>query len=186
MFEVVDLRHRLRPLVEVTIRSAFRRGHGARLASLPQWLVANTDADGVICAASLRFAEDGFFSERYLDQPIEELIARYTGMPTDRAALAEVGGLAAGRPGEVRDMVCGIVKFLQARGTGWAVFTATAKLRTYLRRIGIPLLDLAPADPARIEAVETWGRYYEQDPRVVAVGSDMLAAALRRERVSHA
>jgi len=186
MFEVVDPKHRLRPLVEVTIRSAFRRGHGARLATLPRWLVANTDDDGVICAASLRFAEDGFFSERYLDQPVEDLIARHTGTHPDRAVMAEVGGLSAGRPGEVRDMVCGIVKFLQARGTGWAFFTATAKLRTYLRRTGIPLIDLAAADPARIEAVETWGSYYQQDPRVVAVSNDMLAAALRGERARHA
>lgn len=180
MFEVVDPEHRLRPQVEATIRAAFRRGHGAHLATLPHWLVANCDADGISCAASLRFSTDGFFSEHYLDRPIEAVIADRTGALPDRGRVAEVGSLAAGRPGEVRDMVCGIVRMLQDRGMGWAFFTATARLRTYLRRAGIPLIDLAAADPARIEAAETWGTYYRQDPHVMLVGDAMLAAALHR------
>ena len=176
MFQVIDEGHQQRPLVEATIRTAFQRGHGAQLATLPRWLVANIDEAGVTCAASLRFAEDGFFSEKYLDRSIEDLIAQHTGIHPDRNDLAEVGGLSAGRVGEVRDMVCGVIKFLQARGTHWAFFTATARLRTYLRRAGIPLIELAAADPSRVDAVEAWGSYYQQDPRVMLVGKDMLCA----------
>jgi hypothetical protein len=191
MFQVIDREHRLRPLVESTIRSAFRRDHGARLTTLPRWLVAKTDDAGVICAASLRFAEDGFFSEHYLDQPIEQLIAMHSGDHPSRAVLAEVGSLAAERPGEVREMIGGIIRFLQARGTRWAFFTATARLRTLLRRSGISLIELAPADPARIDFVETWGTYYLQDPRVVMASDEMLAATPRPvigsiERYAHA
>ncbi|MDR3517732.1 MAG: thermostable hemolysin [Azospirillaceae bacterium] len=174
MFELVGPEHRLRPAVESTIRSAFHRGHDARLTTLPHWLVARVDDTGVIGAASLRFAEDGFFSEHYLDQPVERAIAQQTGTTPDRRELAEVGGLAAGRPGEIRDMIGGIVGFLQDRGMRWAFFTATIRLRFLLRRTGIPLIDLATADPARIEAAESWGRYYQQQPRVVAVGDDRL------------
>ncbi len=182
MFEIVNHDHRLRPQVEATIHSAFRRDHGAQLSSLPRCLVANTDEAGVICAASLRFAEDGFFSERYLDLPIEELIGQITGTRPDRAALAEVGSLSAGRPGDVRTLVCAVIHFLAARGTRWAFFTATARLRTFLRRAGIPLIELAAADPARIESAASWGSYYRQDPRVMLVGDTMLSVILGERR----
>jgi len=89
-----------------------------------------------------------------------------------------VGSLAAGRPGEIRDLVCGVIGFLRSRGTRWAFFTATARLRTFLRRAGMPLIELAAADPSRIAAAETWGRYYLQDPRVMLIGDAMLSAAL--------
>lgn len=190
MFEIVPHDHRLRPVVESAIRSAFQRDHGARLDRLPACLVASTDEAGVICAASLRFAEDGFFSERYLDQPIEQLIARRTGARADRAALVEVGSLAADRPGEVKDLVGGIIRFLHHRGTRWAFFTATARLRTFLGRAGIPLVELARADPSRIDGVEAWGAYYQQDPRVMLVSDAMLDASVLiavhpMERVCH-
>jgi Thermostable hemolysin len=125
MFEVIAPTHRLRPAVEATIRLAYQRAHGARLASFPSWLVANTDETGVIGAAALRFADDGFFSERYLDQPIEQLIARSAGTDADRAQLVEVGNLAAGRSGEIRVLVDGIIGLLYGQGMRWAFFTAT-------------------------------------------------------------
>lgn len=191
MFEVVDQGHRLRPLVETCIRSAFQRDHGARLGALPRCLVAETDGIRVTCAASLRFAEDGFFSERYLDQPIERLITQHTGVHPNRTALAEVGSLAANRPGKVGGLVCDIIKFLQTRETHWAFFTATVRLRIFLHRANIPLIELAPADPERIDTAELWGSYYQQAPKVMLVGDAMLATAARPaadldERLIHA
>jgi hypothetical protein len=191
VFVVVAPTHPLRPAVENTIRLAYRRDHGARLASFPSWLVANTDETGVIGAAALRFADDGFFSERYLDRPIEDLIARRAGTDADRSQLVEVGNLAAGRAGEIRVLVHGIVGLLYSQRMRWAFFTATARLRTLLSRAGIPLIELAAADPRRIDDAKAWGSYYQQDPRVVFVGGHMLAAALRpaqaaAERRNHA
>ncbi|HXP98354.1 MAG TPA: thermostable hemolysin, partial [Telmatospirillum sp.] len=131
MFEVVGPKHRLRPVVETCIRAAFRRDHGAQVGNLPRCLVADIDGARVTCAASLRFAEDGFFSERYLDEPIERLVTRHAGAPFDRTDVAEVGSLAAVQPGKVRDLVRGIIPFLQARDMHWAFFTATARLRIF-------------------------------------------------------
>lgn len=174
MFNVIPPTHPLRPVVEEVIRTAFFREYGARLTVLPWWLVAEVDAAGVACTASLRFANDGFFSERYLDEPVELLVARHAGTDADRATISEVGSLAALRPGSVTSLVRGVARLLQARGTHWAFFTATDRLRTLLRRAGIPLFELAPADPARIDGVSAWGGYYRHDPRVMLVGDHML------------
>jgi hypothetical protein len=179
MFEVITPTHPRRKAVEATIRLAYQCDHGARLTSFPAWLVANIDETGVIGAAALRFAADGFFSELYLDKPIEQTIARWAGGAVDRAQLVEVGNLAAGRSGEIKVLIQGIIALLYSQDTRWAFFTATARLRNLLRRAGIPLIELASADPRRIDDAASWGSYYQEDPRVVLVGQHMLVASLQ-------
>ena len=73
----------------------------------------------------------------------------------------------------------GIIALLYSQDTRWAFFTATARLRNLLRRAGIPLIELASADPRRIDDAASWGSYYQQDPRVVLVGQHMLVASLQ-------
>jgi len=176
MFQIVEPDHPLRPEVEAAIRFAYHRDHGAHLNDFPHWLVAMTDGGGVVGAASLRFASDGFFSECYLDQPLEQAVARMGdgGGRSERHLLAEVGNLAATRPGEVRSLIGGIVRLLRDLGMDWAVFTATARLRALLRHGGMPLIELGRADPARLPNADVWGRYYRQDPRVMLIGAHML------------
>jgi hypothetical protein len=178
MFTLILPAHALREEAETTIRAAYQRKHGAQLDSLPSTLVAEIEADRVICAASLRFAAEGFFSERYLDLPVEALVARHAGVRAARDTMAEVGSLAAARPGALGHLVAGVIEHLQTRGIRWAFFTATARLRNLLRRIGIPLIELGAADPHRIDNAEIWGGYYRHDPRVMLVGDDMLASGL--------
>ncbi|WP_158240798.1 thermostable hemolysin [Telmatospirillum siberiense] len=178
MFEIIDPGHRMRPMVETCIRTAFLRDYDARLGPLPRCLVADTDGVRVTCAASVRFARDGFFSERYLDQPVEALIACHTGGSPDRRAIAEVGSLAANQPGKAESLIRDIGEFLRSRGIRWGFFTATARLRLFLGRAGISMTELAMADPARIEAAEMWGNYYRQFPKVMLVDDARLALAV--------
>lgn len=177
MFQVVREDSPMRGAVEATIRAAYLREHGARLERLPRYLVADIEAGQVRSGASIRFAEDGFFSVCYLDAPIEILIEQAIGVRPGPASLAEVGSLAAGHPGGARDLVFGIVEHLQAQGVRWAFFTATARLRTLLRRSGIPLIELTSASPTRIADARPWGSFYQNDPRVMAVGDVMLSLA---------
>lgn len=175
MFTLIPASHPRRAEAEAAIRDVFRREHDAQLGALPPLLVAEIDEKGVVCAASLRFARDGFFSERYLDQPVETLVARRAGVRATRDSLVEIGSLAAARPGQVWALVGGVIEHLRGQGIRWGFFTATARLRTLLRWSGIPLVELAAADPARIDHVERWGGYYNHDPRVMLVGDHMLS-----------
>ena len=50
-----------------------------------------------------------------------------------------------------------------------AVATLTAPLRRIFTRIGVPIVEIAPARPEALGAAAAeWGRYYETDPRVCA------------------
>ena len=56
-----------------------------------------------------------------------------------------------------------------SRRYSWIVFTATGALRQILEGFGAPLIELGRADPSSVAAAaDSWGRYYETDPRVFA------------------
>jgi len=178
MLNVIHEGHPLRAKTEQVIRDVYLREHGAKLDKLPQWLVAKTDAaGGIACAASLRFSADGFFSDCYLDRPIEQVIGGHVGLTPNPTALVEVGSLVASHPGDIRLFIQEVIDLAKNLGMQWAFFTATARLRAFLRRGGLPLIELAVADPARVENLAMWGDYYRQDPRVMLVGKHMINMA---------
>jgi len=174
MFVIVDESHELRREVELSISRLFDREHGASLAVFPPTLVAWLAGGEVAAAASVRFAAEGFFSECYLDAPVEHLIGRKAGLAVGRSEVVEVGSLAAPHPGATLALVAAIIASCHEAGCRWAFFTATARLRALLRRSGILQIELAAAAPDRVASPEAWGRYYLGDPRVVAVGAHML------------
>jgi hypothetical protein len=66
-------------------------------------------------------------------------------------------------------MVAQLPVFLMSRRYSWIVFTATGALRQILEGFGAPLIELGRADPQQVAgAADSWGRYYETDPRVYA------------------
>jgi len=131
-----------------------------------------------------RAGEDRLFLEAYLDQPVEDEVARAFGRPFARDAIVEIGNFAA-------DSAMAMVELWGAAANDLggsnevAVATLTAPLRRTFARIGIPIAILAPASPERLgEASDAWGRYYEADPRVcagiIADGQGAIAAFLAR------
>lgn len=179
MLEVIDQSHPRRSETEQAIRDVYWREYAARLDGFPKRIVRRVDDHGVVCAASLRFSGDGFFSECYLDQPIEDAIGRCVGTIPRRAALVEVGTLAASRPSEIMSFIHDIIDLSKSLGAEWSFFTATARLRAFLRRGGISLIEVVAADASRVQNPDLWGTYYQQDPRVMLVGAHMIAPSRR-------
>lgn len=177
---LVTRTHPLRGATEACVASVFRAAYGARGLSFPPLLVAQIDAaDRPLCAAGVRTAADGFFSEAYLDRPIERLLAERLGRPVARDAVLEVTQLASRSAERSSAFVRRIVALGRLAGFELAFFTATARLRRLVARLGIPLIDLGPADPARLADAGRWGSYYAAAPRVCAVDGRALAPSAR-------
>lgn len=170
-FELVARHHARRADVERMVRQAFREEYGARIDGFPDLMVAVFDgSDRTQCAAGLRDFETGFFSEQYLDAPIEQAIAAAAGVAAvAREVILELGSLAALRPGGLLFLLRGFAEFGLGAGYRWGVFTATERLRRLAARMGIDLFDLGPASPERIADAQVWGSYYRNDPRICAV-----------------
>lgn len=169
---LADLSHPLRGRLEECVIQVFRRAYGAEVRTFLPRLFGAFDAESrPFAVVGTRRADEGtLFVESYLDVPVETELRRAVGRPVRRAAVAEVGNLAARRRGEGERLVVALARLLHEEGVEWAVFAGTAALVRRFERLGYRPVDLGAADGARLGDARTeWGGYYESAPRVAAV-----------------
>lgn len=174
---IVRPAHDLRAQVEACISNVYEQAFGAHGLAFPRRLVALLDESGhPVCAAGLRTAREGFFSEIYLESPIEQVLLRQFGMPVARRRVFEVTTLAS-LTAEISPLfVRQLVLLGKIAGFDWSFFTATARLRKLLCQLGVPIAGLKTAEPARLRDADRWGTYYTHAPVVCAVNKLWLDA----------
>jgi hypothetical protein len=180
MFVVVPRSDRLRSVVEFEIQRLYLRRYGAVLDSFAPTLVAELSQRGdVECVAGIRFGHEPLFLECYLDRPIEQVLEDRLCSEAERSRIVEVCHLAGAGPGTSLTFVRKLIALLQGIEAEWAIFTATKPLRHLLRRSGLSLVELGVATIDRVPRPQTWGTYFEHDPRIMAVGAQ-TASGLKR------
>ncbi len=173
---VIDVDDPLRASAERFIREIYASRYGARLDVFPSRLLTIVDArDEILCAAGLRFQADQFFSERYLDVPIEDALGARSHRTVSRSEIFEVTTLASRAPRSTASFIESIGVFGESNGFAWSFFTLTRRLHRLVERLGHPLIHLADADYRRIPDHERWGTYYASEPKVFAVARPGLA-----------
>lgn len=174
---------------ETFVRDAFGRAYGAHIEHfMPTLMSLRNDSGTLLAVLGLRRADDQpLFLEQYLDRPVEQALSAAISKPVDRDGLLEVGNFAVGAIGGGRWLITALTAYMASAGHTWAVFTCGPELRNAFYRLGIELVDIAPADPALLAPGEhaRWGRYYDQKPRVmaacVAQGYPVLSALFEKE-----
>ncbi len=148
----------------------FAEEHGARIQHLLPRLFGLWQGGQPQAAVGVRSAQTGsLFQEQYLDVSAEQLLAERFGRPIARHQIAEIGNLASRRSGLQRRLFLHLVDQLGREGIGWLLFTATPEVANGIRRLGLTLSPVTPADPARLgEEQASWGRYYDRQPWVMA------------------
>jgi hypothetical protein len=160
-----------RGAAEQFVREGFFRTHQACVQSFLPTLLALSDADGNISGVvGCRFAaHEPLFLERYLEAPIEEVLAHQTGARVSRDFLVEVGNLSCRNSRFAQHLIATLPRYLLGRGCTWVAFTATSSIRRILRHAGARTVVLARAEATKVAGSgEEWGRYYDNDPRVMA------------------
>lgn len=164
-----------RPSAEAFIKNTYSARYGARLETFPSRIIALLDhRDDILCAAGLRFLDDGFFSERYLDTPIEDVVSAISARAVNRSAIFEVTTLASRAPLATAEFIAAIGNFGEKAGFEWSFFTLTRRLHLMVSRLGVAPTLLGEADSRRIADSERWGTYYACQPKVYAVASRRL------------
>ncbi|HEY0857198.1 MAG TPA: thermostable hemolysin [Albitalea sp.] len=175
--------------VERFVRQVYASRYGADLKSFAPVLVSLRQDGAVVAAAGFRPAAWGaLFLERYLQQPVEALLAGDDGVAPARPLIVEVGHLASTHPGEGRRLIRLLAPHLAAQGFDWVVSTLTEELRRLFLRLGVTPLTLGVADPAALGAdAACWGSYYDHRPAVLAGRlQSALRLMARRDRGSDA
>ena len=158
-----------RPEAEEFIRNVFRQRYAAQISAFaPSLLMLETDGR-IVAATGWRGADaEPLFLERYLDAPIEGVMEKLTGQQLERQRIVEVGNLASEKAGGSLQIILNLARYLDKLGYEWVVFTATQELIGIFAKLGLPLLALAKADPARLgNEAGDWGSYYDTQPGVV-------------------
>lgn len=150
------------------INRRYREAHGAHVRfSYADALSVKRGNEARAALGYRRAGEEALFLERYLDAPVEECLAAALGRPVERASVIEIGNLAADDAFAMIALWGTAANDLGAQ-CEIAVATLTAPLRAMFRRIGIPLMVLAPAGIEQANEPALWGRYYEGEPMVCA------------------
>lgn len=142
--------------------------------------LTSSSASGSSAALGYRVAADEpLFLETYLGEPVEVAVSRALHQSVLRHEIVELGNLAAINGLAMVDLWARAANDLSAISRV-AVATLTAPVRCMFARIGLPVVELAPARPAALgEAAQHWGSYYDKDPRVcvglIADGQEALA-----------
>jgi hypothetical protein len=165
----------LRRVVETFIRNVYAAEYGAQLQTFPPRLFAlmNERAE-IMCAAGVRLQEDGFFSELYLNSPIEQALGTASKRTVTRSEIFEVTTFASRAPRATMKFINSLGLFGELNGFSWSFFTLTQRLHRLVERLGHPLTHLADADYRRIPDHQRWGTYYASQPKVFAIASPRL------------
>lgn len=159
--------------VEAFIAAVFKQVYGAEVRHFMPQLVALRDASGVLMAAfGLRNAADEpLFLEQYLDEPIEQLMARQLGRAIPRHEITCIGNLAVANPRNAGVLIAHVIKHSLSMNLPWGVATAHHSLQNGLIKGGCDLYPLAMANPERLtmEDRAKWGSYYKHTPQIVAI-----------------
>jgi hypothetical protein len=175
----------LRGHAENFIRNISAAEYSAKLQTFPSRIFALlNDNDDVACAAGLRFQDDGFFSEAYLDFPIEQVLRELSGRTIARSEIFEITTFASSSPRATAGFIESIGRFGEANGFLWSFFTLTRRLHRLIGRLGHPLVHLADANCRRIPDHERWGTYYASAPKVFAISSPRLALDFKEKQAA--
>jgi len=165
--EFLDIDHPKRDLVQAHIQKVYQDTYGAKITSFAPLLVSVEKLDGeIVCAGGIRTAQDGFFSDTYLDCDLNEAIQIIDGTDTHANEIMEVVSVASTTPFPVLPMLDAMIAWGREQGMTCGVFTATGPLRKLLKHTKMPFKELCKADALRIEDPESWGTYYQSDPAV--------------------
>lgn len=166
------------------IAAKYQQVHGARLTEFLPFLLGISSHGQRVGAFGLRpGSQRPLFLEQYLDQPIEQLVARQALRPVDRHSLVEIGNLVVTGRGQGPLVMLLMAASLAEAGYSWMVFTVTGQVERMMRRLGFCPQVIAQADPRRLADPDSqWGSYYQNNPRVMLGSLASAQEAIRSDR----
>jgi len=151
------------------IKGVYSHVYGADVADFAPLLVVAKRVDGeILCAAGIRIAKDGFFSDTYLKTDFSTALQHAAHIDVPAQEIMEVVSLASTTPFPVLPMLDKMIEWGRENGMTCGVFTATTPLRRLLKRTLLNYVELAPADISQVSNPKAWGSYYDTDPKVCA------------------
>ena len=122
----------------------------------------------ILGAVGLRYADAyPLFSENYLSQSIEQVIAENEQIQIARNEIIELGHFVVDQSSDVNLVIPMIARFLKSLNVKWVVYTLSRPIKVAFQRLGIKLTHLQHAHADALQnSPSDWGRYYDYKPAV--------------------
>lgn len=126
----------------------------------------NNDNTQIVACVGMTFGYKKFFSEQYLDESIEQILARLEGKPVSRDRIAEIGSLGAIDYGIGSELLRSAYPIFRSLGKQYILCTATKPLKRILHKLSFHFEPIQISDYRRLgeNAKEKWGKYYDKLP----------------------
>lgn len=170
---VVNEQDPTRMELETFIQQSFARVYQAKITYfMPTLLSLKDQQQNLRAVCGLRHAEEApLFLENYFAEPIETILSEKTGSIVRRDEIIEIGNLAILEPACIRSLLASVSVYLHQTEVKWVVFTGIQTLINALNKLHLPLhlLGQAHIDCLPAEEHASWGRYYDLQPKVIAI-----------------
>ncbi len=162
---------------------------GAEASIEPPILIGAWNAQRqLVGALGLRTHLHGFFSQKYLSQPLAQVMHDVLVRDIAATEVVEVVHLAVASPAIITPLLEALADHLSDAGFRFLVCTATRCLQRFFRKRGWSITTLAKAEPNALGAeAAAWGAYYAQEPAVIVgdiAEARRLAHTREAERIS--
>ncbi|MEO8491965.1 thermostable hemolysin [Pseudomonas sp.] len=170
-FEIIKRSEHSAPEPIGYIQEIYKRHYGAQMTPNPDLLVTRRNLIGgaLTACAGISFASPTrpLFSERYFDEPIEDVLGALSRQTLLREQIVEIGSLASDDSHAAAEIIKALPIMAWFMGAKAILCTSTRRLRVLLKYHGIPLRVLGDADAGRLSDLELqqWGSYYAQSPQ---------------------
>lgn len=155
--------------VEGLIQKVFLQQHQAEIQYFLPQLLSLRCAGSLSAALGMQSAAQGpLFLEQYLAQPIEQLLSAQTGQTVKREQILEIGNLVSIRPGSSLLLMVALSELIANSRFRWVAFTATSEVQSLLTKLHYQPLLLAAATADKLQQPQSWGAYYQKQPKVMA------------------
>ncbi len=154
-----------RQRVEAFIQGIYKNSYGAEIrVDYPILMSVRNDENDILAAVGFRYAgHEPLFLEQYTKRPIENCLK------TERDKIVEIGNLASAGQGASIFLFAALASYLNYQKIEFAAITGTDFLHRYFKRIGLNPQKICDADISSINQVgQSWGSYYDTQPRVLA------------------
>lgn len=153
-------------------RAKYKRSYEAQIDPNPDhFIVCFADDEGeperaIACAGVTSAGSRKLFSEAYIDEPVETLVARSEDRVVTRNDIIEVGSLASEGYRAGTELVRILPILCWCLGRRYVLCTTTAQLRQMFHDAGMEFKSLQGARVDRLDSQQQdrWGSYYEQSP----------------------
>lgn len=172
--------------IERYISERFNVSYQANVTKFLPYLLSTQINDTLSAAVGFQSATSNtpLFLEHYLDHAIENVMAELTTQTIARNKIVEIGNLTSSRRGSSQMLFILITAILQQAGFEWVVFTATKHVQQILSKLALDTIELCDADPLRLsDRGDSWGSYYNNQPKVLAGNLNYAIDFLRRNDV---